>query len=107
MNLKCSGEVGKFYQMGRRFFEHGLVQTRYSISKSFDVVRKMNTEHTQSEPTNVELPAEYEAPQLLCLGQLRALIKGAGTPNRIDNNLGFCSSNGLDQTDATGCVVGP
>ena len=55
----------------------------------------------------MELPAKYEAPQLLHLGQLRTLIKGAGTPNRIDNNLGVCSNNGLDQTDTQGCVIGP
>ena len=67
----------------------------------------MNTDHTKDDAPNVELPAKYEAPQLLHLGQLRTLIKGAGTPNRIDNNVGFCSANGLDQTDTQGCIVGP
>lgn len=54
------------------------------------------------------LPGVYSAPKLLFLGKLRLLIRGAGTPNSIDFNLGACTSSG-DQGSVSGswkCLPG-
>lgn len=44
------------------------------------------------------LPETYRAPKLQYLGELRSLIRGAGTPNSIDFNLGACTSGGEESS---------